>query len=202
MSKKILKKFLYDISTPEEIAEMEKMTEREDEEKINTEKTLALLSGLTESLKQSVSSSPKNFQKVSESFGEFTKQLSIKLDDLKEVNQNSEKLTVPLYKSMINAISGVNKSIIDKPTPVWRWPQYASVSVRNRNFANIDPAVDSLNLGEYDSVAVTYPTDTVEVYNFFQNGLAGSNVGTVTITYTDNTKNFINSVVKTPIVTT
>ena len=45
-----------------------------------------------------------------------------------------------VYKDMINQLAAVNKSIKDKPVPVWNWPQYAAVSVRDKNFANINPA--------------------------------------------------------------
>ena len=34
------------------------------------------------------------------------------------------------------------QSIKDKPVPVWNWPQYASVGVRNSSFANVDPATE------------------------------------------------------------
>src|SRR3990167_3943352 len=47
----------------------------------------------------------------------------------------------PLYKTMINALSGVKESIDKKPVPVWNWPQYASVGVRDKSFSNIDPSL-------------------------------------------------------------
>ena len=101
---------------------------------------------------------------------------------------------------MINAIAGVTKEVKDKPVPQWRWPQYASVSVRNRSFANIDPSVDRLNLGEYDAATITSATLT-DTYNFFRGGLAGKNIGTVVLTYSDATKTNLTSFTKTPIVT-
>ena len=52
-------------------------------------------------------------------------------------NQNAG----PLYKTMINALSGVKESIDKKPVPVWNWPQYASVGVRDKSFSNIDPSL-------------------------------------------------------------
>jgi hypothetical protein len=45
----------------------------------------------------------------------------------------------------------------------------------------------------YDEVQVTYPTTTTEVYTF---KLATTTVGVITVTYTDTTKDFIQSVVR------
>ena len=48
----------------------------------------------------------------------------------------------------------------------------------------------------YDAVSTAYPNDTTEVYSFFQGGLSGTLQATITITYTDNTKNDLNTVVR------
>jgi hypothetical protein len=47
------------------------------------------------------------------------------------------------YKDIINGLAAVKQSVDDKPIPVWRWPQYASVGVRNKSFSNIDPATET-----------------------------------------------------------
>ena len=49
----------------------------------------------------------------------------------------------------------------------------------------------------YDYVTISYPTDTTEVYVFKSGGSAGTTVSTVTLTYTDATKNSLSSVEKT-----
>lgn len=76
-------------------------------------------------------------------------------------NQDPKTLSVPLYKSMIDAISGVKDSIDKKPVPVWRWPQYASVSVRDKNFANVDPAVAY----QHNSATESLPYGTLPVFD-------------------------------------
>jgi len=49
----------------------------------------------------------------------------------------------------------------------------------------------------YDSIAVTYPTTTQEIYQSYVGGLSGTLQQTITINYTDTTKNFILNVVRT-----
>lgn len=46
----------------------------------------------------------------------------------------------------------------------------------------------------YDKIAVTYPSTTVEVYTYT---LAAASVGVVTVTYTDDTKEFLLTVERT-----
>lgn len=48
-----------------------------------------------------------------------------------------------------------------------------------------------------DACQVSYPSATVEVYEFFNGGLSGTLLQTNTVVYTDATKNFIDTVVKT-----
>ena len=48
----------------------------------------------------------------------------------------------------------------------------------------------------YDYVAITYPTDTSEVFTFKTGGSGGDTVATVTITYVDDTKAQMSSVAK------
>ena len=48
----------------------------------------------------------------------------------------------------------------------------------------------------HDYIAVTYPTATTEVYTYKVGGSGGTTVATVTVTYTDSTKENISSVDK------
>lgn len=59
------------------------------------------------------------------------------------------------------------------------------------------PVSGTLVTNQYDAVSVAYTSGTVETYSFFSGGLAGTLVNTVVVTYTDNTKANISSVVKT-----
>ena len=47
----------------------------------------------------------------------------------------------------------------------------------------------------YDSIYAAYPSSTVEVYTYFSDAVL---VATVAVTYTDATKNFLVSVIRTP----
>lgn len=48
----------------------------------------------------------------------------------------------------------------------------------------------------FDSISATYPTTTTEVYEYYVGGLSGTLVATITVTYTDSTKEILSSVVK------
>ena len=54
-------------------------------------------------------------------------------------------------------------------------------------------AVDGFNLSEYDEVQVTYPTSTTEVFTF---KLSASTIAIITLTYTNSSKNDLQSAVK------
>lgn len=49
----------------------------------------------------------------------------------------------------------------------------------------------------YDAVSVAYPLATTEVYSFFNGGLGGTLVATITLVYTNASKSDLTSVVKT-----
>lgn len=59
--------------------------------------------------------------------------------------------------------------------------------------------VDKTNLvGDiWDTISVAYPTNVQEVYTYKLGGTGGTTVATVTIDYTDTTKNYISQLVKT-----
>ena len=49
----------------------------------------------------------------------------------------------------------------------------------------------------FDSIQVTYPNATTEVFEYYEGGLAGTLNATVTVTYTDATKEDVSTVVRT-----
>ena len=49
----------------------------------------------------------------------------------------------------------------------------------------------------YDYVSVAYPDTTTEVYSFYTGGSGGTLVCTITIVYTDATKDFISTAART-----
>lgn len=53
-----------------------------------------------------------------------------------------------------------------------------------------------LSIPSYDYVSVSYPNSTTEVYTFKTGGSSGTTVATVTLTYTDSTKDNLSSVEK------
>jgi hypothetical protein len=50
---------------------------------------------------------------------------------------------------------------------------------------------------KYDAISVAYPTTVTEVYAFFTGGLAGTQVATITLTYSTAAKTNLTSAVKT-----
>jgi len=62
---------------------------------------------------------------------------------------------------------------------------------------NVDSLASGFSLPEFDYVAVTYPSATQEVYEFKVGGSGGSTVATITVNYTDSTKDFVLNVAKT-----
>jgi hypothetical protein len=99
------------------------------------------------------------------------------------------------YKLMLEQLSGINNKIGG-----WKYPQYAYTGIRNKGFSPIDPANNGIGVPDYDSFTLTLTSATVETYRFFTGGISGPSsvlVATVTITYTDSTKNNILNVVRT-----
>lgn len=50
---------------------------------------------------------------------------------------------------------------------------------------------------EYDYIAVDYPNSTTEIYSYYTGGSGGTLVATITVVYTDATKNAVSSVART-----
>lgn len=69
--------------------------------------------------------------------------------------------------------------------------------------AAFDPATNAMKsspiaalvTSAYDSIGVTYTSVTIEEYAYYLGGLSGTLVSTVTVTYTDSTKNQLLSIV-------
>lgn len=57
--------------------------------------------------------------------------------------------------------------------------------------------VNTLITVPFDYIAASYPTATTEIYTYKTSGSSGTTVGTVTVIYSDSTKNNITSVAKT-----
>lgn len=205
-----LKKLLASLSPDDEKQELEKLDFAKvkeivsffEEESAESEDNYK---SLLEGFNQYAKSVRKHHEATVEGLNKFTQALGDKLDQMGGTITTSYEKNKPfnaagVYKDIINQLSAVNESIQKKPVPVWNWPQYAGVSVRNKNFANIDPAVDSLNIGEYDYVNLALSVgNTVETYTFKYGGASGTLVATVVITYVDSTRATFTSVVKTPV---
>lgn len=57
-------------------------------------------------------------------------------------------------------------------------------------------SIAGLSIPAHDYIAATYPTTSSEVYTYKTGGASGTTVATVTIVYTDATKNVLTSVTK------
>ena len=147
---------------------------------------------------------------IVESLALLSKAIVDKLDDVKQAGyvgskgQENYALGIQnMAKSLAEGFSTVKQSIDNKPGPVWRWPQYLYTGIRNTQFQPVDPAVDSMDIGEYDYVAMTLSGgNTTETYTFRQGGASGALQATVVIVYTSSARTIISTVTKTPIVTT
>ena len=56
--------------------------------------------------------------------------------------------------------------------------------------------LSGLSLPTYDYVSVAYPNATTEIYTFKTGGSGGTTVATVTVVYTDSTKEDLSTVTK------
>lgn len=68
--------------------------------------------------------------------------------------------------------------------------------------ASDQPAIQTLEQTglvpfEYDYLAAAYPDADTEVYTYYQGGSGGTLIATVTVNYTDSTKEFITDVTRT-----
>lgn len=124
-------------------------------------------------------------EQISDSYNELVKALIGKLDEVKTAVSVPE--TVPLYRAMIEGIAKVKKSIDDKPVPVWKYPQYSSVSVRDTNFRNINPSIAAFGITqEYDYISLTYSGSNISTVTYKKGGASGTTVATLALAYSGN----------------
>ncbi len=57
--------------------------------------------------------------------------------------------------------------------------------------------INSLTPSAYDSITTSFPNSSTEVYVFKSGGVGGTTVSTITVIYTDSTKENLSSVVRT-----
>ncbi len=187
--RKKLRDILKVIGTPEDLKQVDAahaaktlVTNRFDaiQKKFDTVTSTTDLKNLSNELRMAIEATRKDSMKMSQSMirahadsiGEFSDKLSKKLEELGGTLTTSYEKNKPVnaagvYKDMLNQLSIIDKSIKDKPVPVWNWPQYASVGVRDTNFANVNPSIAPF--------AITAAFDEIQLTDY-----TGANVGTVT----------------------
>ena len=208
MDKSKGKKALYSISTPEERREMElfeveelnknyrivkdsmNRLEAQMQDAPKSKEMIALFGSLskgfdniTGAVQKMQEGHSRHTKATVESFKEMQEEFLNSLKGLRSVmeSQDFNKNAGPLYKTMINAISAVGKEVKDKPVPVWNYPQYASVSVRDTSFANINPSIAGFNITTpYDTVNITYSGSNPTIVVYVSNG---KTVATLTLSY-------------------
>lgn len=140
---------------------------------------LALAEGIKKIKSDYSTQAKQSIEAFREMQEEFLKGLGTLRDVLKE--QDFNKNAGPLYKTMINSISGVEKAIKERPqAAAWRWPQYAAVSVRNKNFANINPSISPFGIEDYDEIDLTYTGANITGVTYKLNGTV---MGVLTLSY-------------------
>lgn len=160
------------------------------------------LKKVTESVELQKKSLPRLSQNVTKAFGVLADALVKKLEEVRGSIQGGSfdaKDFGPTLQNIVKGLSQVDKSIRDKPVPVWRWPQYLFSGLRNKQFEPINPATDGLGIGDFDYGSVTYPDAVTEIYTIRLGGATGQTKAVITIVYTDSTKESMSSFEKTPI---
>ena len=116
-------------------------------------------------------------QVISDSMKSYTEALQKTLLELKgafasqDFNQNAG----PLYKTMIDELSGLHTAFKG-----WKYPQYAAVSVRNKNFENVNPSVDLFNIGTADDIVLAYSGSNITSVTYKLNG---STIAVLSLSY-------------------
>lgn len=189
-----LKKILYDLSSPEERQELD-FLEKSKGDSILGDKLEEMTSIVKGMKPKDYEESFKSLMKAFSRYAEYNKQ--VQEEFASDLSEKFNKLTGTLttsfeknkpfnaagvYKDMINQLSAIDESIKNKPVPVWNWPQYASVGVRDKNFANVDPAIAPFGITTtYDDVVCTYDGSnnlTTATYKF-----NGQTVAQITCSY-------------------
>ena len=121
--------------------------------------------------------SEKHGKYLVQTFGNFSESMIEKLGELGGTITTSYEKNKPfnaagVYKDMLNQLSAVNENIKNKPVPVWNWPQYASVGVRDKNFANVNPSIAPFNItASYDDLQLAYDgSNNLTTVTYYSNG--------------------------------
>jgi hypothetical protein len=177
-----------------EITQFFNDTEAENESRIERlEKTLAqMIEGFDKYRK----AANEHSKYLVETFGNFSENMVKTLEKVGGTITTSYEKNKPVnaagvYKDMINQLAAIDKSVKEKPVPVWNWPQYAGVSVRNKNFANVNPSISPFGIEDFDDVQLSnYDINgNVGTVEYFLNG---QGMGVLTLTY-DGSGNLINA---------
>lgn len=75
--------------------------------------------------------------------------------------------------------------------------EHADITANAKRVLNVDESGNFINLPSHDYIAVTYPNNTTEVYTYKSGGSGGTTVLTITLVYTDTTKENLSSMAKT-----
>lgn len=148
-----------------------------------------IASSLNESLQKTKSSVSKLSEAFMEAHQESSQQLVEAISKMGDTITTSYEKNKPanaagVYKDMINQLSSIDESIKNKPVPVWNWPQYASVGVRDSNFRNVNPAIAGFNItSPYDYISLSYSGSNITGVTYKTGGSSGSTVAVLALTY-------------------
>lgn len=181
-----MKKVLYDLSSPEEQAKYASLELAQLNESLaglreavsdgaKTSEITSLTKTLTESIRRMNASILNQSKEAADTFVEAQKSLLKGITDLQTALVAQSAATNanagPLYKTMINHLAGMEKSF-----STWKYPQYAAVSVRNKNFANINPSVDGFDIGSFDDIVLSYTGSNITGITYSLNGATTVNL--------------------------
>ena len=107
--------------------------------------------------------------------------------------------TVPVTGAFYQSVQPISATSLPLPTNAAKenGGNLDSINSNLINFNNTPVQTVQLFTKAYDSLVASYPTSTQEVYQTYVGGLSGTLQQTITINYTDSTKNYISSVVRT-----
>lgn len=185
--KEKLTKLLQGFTDAEDIHDLDNtrignLIEKFNKDQETSREQLAALVSIIEQQKKTISTFSKLITSALEQMG---KAFTDKVEELRGTVGKGDPNAPALFKNMINAISNVDRSVKESNTTLkaWRWPQYSAVSVRNKNFANVNPATDGLGIGDYDYVSLSYTGSNLTGAIFKQGGASGTTVATLALTY-------------------
>lgn len=188
--KERLRKIFGGMATPDEIVSLERLDAKKVHEIVDfiaeiqdgAEKDFEAKYAKLEESFGYILNSFNNYRKVSvdqtstviKSLETFTKELSTRMEGLKPTEDAGwNKNAAPLFRQMIEALSGVKDKVAEgvEVQTRWKFPQYSSVSLRNKDFANINPAVQPFGIPDFDQIFLTYSGSNVTVVEYYANGV-------------------------------